>query len=124
MTETLSQRLNRVERALKAGRAPSILTPLPGIEALLEAYGLKPNVDIYMPQPGESPDEVKLARQRLRDKRRYKRQREMVGEYLSMPDRRRLAADKALKTRAKLKVKNRVKALKAKAKARSHKSKG
>lgn len=102
MTETASQRLRRIERMLRNGKVPIILNPTPGVEPLLRAYGLEPNVDIVVPMPGESSEDVQKRRAILRAQRQYKRERKLTGHYLEPEERLRKRADKGLRAWSRL----------------------
>ena len=96
MSESTQAKLRRVARALEEGRIPRILSPLPGLDKLLRSYGLKPGVDVYIPDPNLSPAENSKRRAQIRSKRFYRKTREEVGEYSSRQERLRQKADELL----------------------------
>ncbi len=96
MTASRTKRLRLVEEALKEGRLPRILKPLPGVENLLRSYGLEPNVDIFVPQPGMTPAEGEELKRKIRYRRQYINTLKGVREYKSREQRQREAADARL----------------------------
>lgn len=96
MTESHSQRLARLERALKSGRVPSILKPLVGADVLVRAYGWTPGVDVYIPNINDSPERAKQMRALIKANRQYRKDRQQVGTYLSRDERRRESANRKL----------------------------
>lgn len=96
MAKSRAQRLRAVEHQLQRGKVPIILSPLPGVEQLLQSYGLEPNKDVVVPAVGESQQELAERRAKLRASRQYQKQRAGVGRYTSRAELRRESANRKL----------------------------
>jgi len=70
---TNTKRLLLLEAALKQGKIPTIREPLFGAEDLLIAYGLRPGIDVYVPNQWDSKEQQQEARRKLRQNRNYRK---------------------------------------------------
>jgi hypothetical protein len=70
-------------------KAPIVMRYFNGMEIIVSAVGLVPNVDVFIPRPDEDPDKMKGRRASWARARRYRLQREANGEsYKSQAQRR------------------------------------
>jgi len=93
-SESVSARLRRAEERLKKGKIPTILTPLPGLEALLDKYGVAYS-KVYWPNPNMSMKENSRARMRFMSKKKYEQQRKRIGIYNPQSDKDKAAVEKS-----------------------------
>ena len=88
-----ARRLRRIELTLRAGRMPIIRQYTPGVEELLKKYGMQDFV--FVPSAAMTFQQVQVARIKWKENKRYKRDKENIGESVNVKEKTQLKIAKA-----------------------------